>query len=197
MNHKTVDPNNLPKLHEIREITDQAWEVLNTKIIASQWFYRDFWTNSTPSPNVRELRIRVKIWVYLEPETQRIRDRFESHMQELAPEVRKVLSQLPEHCWKQYRYGQAISWKIYYRSWEPGDPKELLRYGRHPDAKKYPADLPLGTEVKLLSPFDSWNEDGPWKVVRRYNKNIYFPRYDIKNPKGVKHDFSTKYVIPA
>jgi hypothetical protein len=210
LTHTSVNRQELPTYREAFAIADKVWEATNLfQDLERTW--RDYWHNSTPIKGIRTIRIRIfKFhygWEIINPNLEDEEKLFsrenkirvplispeemaacEKQVQVAIANAKQILgNHLPPNTYKIYAYDNNVSIKIYYQSWQPGQPREYQT--PNPDAP--PADLPLGTKVS----YPAWNGMATGTIVRRLNKKVTLPYYHIK-PDNPNYKFIEKYISP-
>ena len=127
INPHTVDPAKLPDRLTANKVMDKVskmlWDVDNRE---SYTVFHDYWANSTSAQGVRMLRVRHK---------------YNDAVNAIMPAVHELLAPY-EGMYKTYLYGKyftqgdvgydvhtghAMCITLYYRSWQPGEPRFPVR----------------------------------------------------------------------
>lgn len=172
INPNTVDPAQLPDHMTANKVMKQVskllWDLDNAE---SYTTFHDFWANSTSAQNVRMLRVRHK-------NTPAV--------QAVMPKVAELLASY-EGMYKTYLHGKyflqgdtgydvhtghAMCITLYYRSWQPGDP----RITQQPDPG-YELTLHKGDRIEYRTNTGTWVKA---TILKRYPNTTRRPSYKIK-----------------
>lgn len=172
INPNTVDLANLPDHmtanNVMKQVSKLLWDLDNAE---SYTTFHDFWANSTSAKGVRMLRVRHK-------NTPTV--------QAVMPTVVELLAPY-EGMYKTYLYGKyfvqgdtgydvhtghAMCITLYYRSWQPGDP----RITQQPDPG-YALTFHKGDRIEYRTHGGFWVKA---TVLKRYPNTTPRPSYTIK-----------------
>jgi hypothetical protein len=179
VNHYTVDPSKLPDYKTAQtvmyKVSHLLWDLDNREKYTT---FHDYWENSTSIKGIRTSRVRHKNT----PEALA-----------LLPQIHELLAPY-EGMYKTYLYGkffmqgdtgydvhhgQNLCIVLYYRSWQPGDPREIRQC-----EPGHELTLPAGS--RMLYHDWAWQDGNsarvwvPATIVRRVTYSQPHPYYKIR-----------------